>query len=149
MRQVHLWFASVFGIGYFPWASGTAASAAALVPYFLLRNDALLYAGVICALFFLGVVSAGAAEAILREKDSHKIVIDEVVGYLIAAAFLPHHIFYPVAAFFLFRLFDIWKPGWIRKSQDLAGGWGVMLDDVLAGVAANVLLQVARLFLPV
>lgn len=149
MRRVHLWFASVLGIGYFPWASGTVASAAAMIPYYLLRNDALLYLGVMGALFFLGVVSANASEIILQEKDSHKIVIDEVVGYMLAAAFLPHHLFYPVAAFFLFRLFDIWKPGWIRKSQDLAGGWGVMVDDVLAGVAANLLLQAASLFLPV
>ncbi|MBN1594749.1 phosphatidylglycerophosphatase A [candidate division FCPU426 bacterium] len=141
-RMFALASASVLGVGYFPWASGTLATGWALLPYFACRDNALVYILVILGGGVLGVWSAGEAERILREKDSHRIVIDEVIGYLLAMAFLPAHWFYPLAGFFLFRLFDIWKPLWIRKSQELPGGWGVMLDDVLAGVCTNILLRI-------
>jgi phosphatidylglycerophosphatase A len=145
MRNLQLMLASFFGAGYFPVASGTLASALAMLPFFWLRPHPWAYLLAVVIGFALGVWTSTAAEKILKEKDSHKIVIDEVVGYLIAAAFLPHFWFYPLAAFFLFRLFDVWKPGWIRYSQMLPGGYGVMVDDVLAGLLANLCLQVVRL----
>jgi len=148
MKYFHLVIASVFGAGYFPVASGTFASLLAVWLYYYIRGNGLIYIGVIIIGFLLGVWTAGAVERILQEKDSHKIVIDEVIGYFIAVAFLPFHWFYPVAAFFLFRLFDIWKPLWIRRSQNLPAGWGVMLDDVWAGIFTNIILQIAGLILP-
>jgi len=148
VKRIHLVLASVFGAGYFPIASGTFASAVAVLPYWALRGNRPLYIWVTVLICVLGVWSAGEAEKLLNEKDPHKIVIDEVAGYLIAAAFLPMHWFYPAAAFFLFRVFDVWKPFPARESQALPGGWGVMVDDVIAAVYANVLLQIARLFLP-
>jgi phosphatidylglycerophosphatase A len=147
MRKIfHLAVATVFGAGYFPVASGTFASALAVFPYYALRNNNMLYALVIIICFSLGVWTAGAAEEILQEKDSHKIVVDEVAGYLVAMAFLPQHWLYPVAGFFLFRLFDVWKPLWIRKTQDLPKGWGIMMDDIWAGILTNVLLRIMSLF---
>lgn len=148
MKWIILAIASIGGAGYFPIASGTLASALAIFPYYVLREHALLYIIVTVAVTGIGVWVSSESEKILKEKDSHKIVIDEVAGYLIAAAFLPHHWFYPIAAFFLFRLFDIWKPNPIRKLQDLPGGWGVMIDDVLAGLYANLILQAMRFILP-
>ncbi|MCD4813239.1 phosphatidylglycerophosphatase A [bacterium] len=145
MRFFHLSVASVFGAGYFPVASGTFASALAIVPYLIIRENWLLHLGAIVILFFIGVWSSFAAEDILQEKDSHKIVIDEVVGYFIAVFLLPATWFYAIAAFFLFRLFDIWKPGVAGRSQSLPGGWGVMVDDVWAGLFANLCLQAIRL----
>lgn len=148
MRRLAIAVASAAGIGYAPWASGTVASAAALLPFFLLRDRPWLYALVLLGLLALGVWSSTEAERALREKDSHKIVIDEVAGMLLAAAYLPHDLVYPLAAFFLFRLLDVWKPGVIRRVQSWSGGWGIMADDVLAGVTTNLVLQVASLFLP-
>jgi len=144
MNRFALWTASVLGAGYFPVASGTFASALAVLPFLVLRPHPWAYALAVVALCALGVWSAGAAERVLGEKDSHKIVIDEVAGYLIAAAALPAHWAYPAAAFVLFRVFDVWKPFPARQSQALPGGWGVMTDDVIAALYANLLLQGVR-----
>jgi phosphatidylglycerophosphatase A len=113
-----------------------------------MRDHAAVYVAVTLACAVAGIWAGGRAEAYLGEKDPHAVVIDELVGQLVAAAFLPHHIFYPVAAFLLFRLFDVWKPFPAYASQQLPGGWGIMVDDLIAGLYANALLQVARLFLP-
>lgn len=147
MRRLPLWIASVCGAGYFPWASGTFATLLAVPCYFWLRPYPLAYGAAVAGLCVLGVWSAGEAEKILREKDSHKIVIDEVAGYLLAAACLPSAWIYPAGAFFLFRLFDVWKPFPARQSQALPGGWGVMADDVIAAIYANLLLQLGRLLM--
>jgi phosphatidylglycerophosphatase A len=148
MRFLVLALATVGGAGFFPLASGTFASLLTLPLYYVLREQMWLYLGVTLACLAVGIWAGGRAEKYLGEKDPHAVVIDEVVGQLLAAAFLPHHIFYPVAAFFLFRLFDVWKPFPAYVSQQLPGGWGIMTDDVIAGIYANVLLQIARLFLP-
>jgi len=148
MRLLVLALATVFGAGFFPWASGTFASLLTLPLYYVLRDQAGWYVGVTLACTAVGIWAAGQAEIYLGKKDPHAVVIDEVVGQLIAAAFLPHHWFYPVAAFFLFRLFDIWKPFPAYASQQLPGGWGIMVDDVIAGLYANIALQMARWFLP-
>jgi len=137
---------SVFYVGYIRFASGTFATIVAVLPYLLMRNSPPVYLIVTIALFFLGVYVSTEAEKILKEKDPHKVVIDEVVGFFVTMAFVPFGIPYIIAGFFLFRLFDIWKPFPIRQSQALKGGWGIMIDDVLAGIYANVVLQVAVYF---
>jgi phosphatidylglycerophosphatase A len=147
-RRLALVLATVGGAGFFPFASGTFASLLAIPLYYALRGSVWAYAGATLAIAAAGVWAAGEAERHLGQKDPHAVVIDEVAGYLIAAAFLPGYVFYPVAAFFLFRLFDIWKPFPAHASQRLPGGWGIMIDDVIAGIYANALLQLARLWLP-
>jgi len=139
-------FSSVLFIGYIPFASGTFATAFTVLPYLLLRGNMLLYLAVTVFLFFAGVFASTEAEQLLGKKDPHKVVIDEFVGYLVTMAFIPFGIPYIIAGFFFFRLFDIWKPYPIRGLQALPGGWGIMIDDVLAGVYANVLLQIAVYF---
>lgn len=141
LTRVALVLATVAGAGFFPFASGTFASVLAIAPYWALRTRPGWFAGVTIALFFLGVWSSGEAERALGEKDPHAVVIDEVVGYLVATAFLPLNWFYPLAALVLFRVFDVWKPWFIHGSQKLPGGWGIMLDDWFAGLFANLLLQ--------
>jgi len=140
-------FSSVFFVGYIPFASGTFGTAFAVIPYLLLRGNTALYLAATIFLFFAGVFATTEAEKVLGEKDPHKVVIDELVGYLVAMAFVPLGIPYIIAGFFLFRLFDIWKPYPINGLQALPGGWGIMLDDVLAGVYANIVLQLAVLAL--
>ena len=89
----------------------------------------------------------GEAEVLFGEKDSHRIVIDEVTGFFWTVALLPlPHGGWPLlrvllAAFLLFRLFDVWKPYPIRGLQVLPGGYGVVLDDVVAGLYANIVLR--------
>ena len=80
--------------------------------------------------------------------DSHRVVIDEVAGSLIAIAFLPHNVAIAVVAFLLFRLFDIVKPPPIYQIQSLPGGFGVMADDVVAAIAANVVARLITLVAP-
>lgn len=142
-RSISKVIATVFFIGYVPFASGTFGTLAAAALVWFFRPDNLVLSILIVAGFAAGVVSSGQAETDLREKDSRKIVVDEFVGYLISVAFLPLTAGYLVAAFFLFRFFDILKPSPIRNVERLlCGGLGIMLDDVLAGVFTNLILQI-------
>jgi phosphatidylglycerophosphatase A len=75
-------------------------------------------------------------------KDSSRVVIDEAAGMCISLLFVPVSLAYMITALLLFRFFDILKPLYIRKAESLPGGWGVMTDDVLAGVYTNIVLQV-------
>jgi phosphatidylglycerophosphatase A len=80
-------------------------------------------------------------------KDSYRVVIDEVAGMFISVLFVPVVWKWLLIGFVLFRFFDIAKPFFIRRMEALKGGWGVMFDDVLAGIYANVVLQIIILFL--
>lgn len=88
-------------------------------------------------LFFISIWSATKGEEIFG-KDAKQIVIDEVTGMTISLLFVPKEIKWYLIAFFLFRLFDIIKPPPARGMEKLKGGWGVTLDDVVAGIYANV-----------
>lgn len=137
------------GSGYFPVASGTAGTLAAIPFYIWLAPLPLpLYLLTLTAFFFLSCWVSGKAEIIFQEKDSGKIVIDEVVGYLVTMIAIPFDWRYIVAGFFLFRFFDIVKPppaSWF--DQKLKNGYGVVLDDVAAGFYAWLCLFILARFL--
>jgi phosphatidylglycerophosphatase A len=141
--------ASGLGTGYSPVAPGTAGSAlgvglAALYAWAggFVRFEGLIFPALILILFVVGVWASGRAEVIYGQKDCGKIVIDEVVGMLITLYLLPATWLYLTLGFFMFRLFDIVKPFPARRiDQRLGGGLGVMLDDVVAGIYANLCLQ--------
>lgn len=104
--------------------------------------------GLLAAL--LGVIVVGTwashhVEVLLGRKDPGLIVIDEVAGMMVSVALVPRSMAVIVCAFFLFRLFDIWKPFPARESQALRGGAGVMVDDLIAGAYALVLIMGARM----
>jgi len=126
------------GSGYSPFASGTVGTFAAIPFYIWLARLSLpFYLLTVTAFFFLACWVSGRAEILFQEKDSGKIVIDEVVGYLVTMASIPFDWRYIIAGFFLFRFFDIVKPppaGWFDRK--LKNGYGVVLDDVAAGVYA-------------
>lgn len=131
-------------IGYLPYAPGTFGSLAGLSLAFLIRPDDLHLLIIFLPLFLLGIMAAHNAEKLLG-KDSGRIVIDELCGYLIAILFIPKTTGYLLAAFVLFRAFDIVKPPPIRRiEQAVPGGTGIMLDDLMAGIYANLCLQVWR-----
>jgi phosphatidylglycerophosphatase A len=139
--------ATGFFSGYSPFAPGTAGSAVALV-FFLIpafgRPEVLLTATL--AIFFLGAYAADAAEKVLG-KDPSPVTIDEVAGMWLSLWFLPQTVFFIIAAFFLFRFFDIIKPFPASYFDNKAGGWNIMLDDVMAGLYTNLLLQAIHYFL--
>ncbi len=137
------------GSGYAPVASGTFGTLAAIPFYLLLAPLSLpLYLLILVAFFFLACWVSGRAEVIFGEQDCGKIVIDEVVGYLVTMAAIPVDWRYVIAGFFLFRFFDIVKVPPARWfDRQLKNGYGVVLDDVAAGVYAwLVLLALVRLW---
>ncbi len=139
--------ATFFGVGLFPLVPGTAASAVAALAYKLALHGlaAPLYVLLVGALFLAGAAAASACAAELGSPDPGRVVVDEVCGQLVALAFLPSG-WVPVAvSFALFRVFDIIKPWPIRTLERLPGGWGIMADDVGAGLAAAALGRLALL----
>ena len=138
MRKLVLFVATGAGSGYSPLASGTAGSLVGLALWVpLLRLPAPGYAAAALAVCGLGVWAAQRAEALFGHKDDGRITIDEVAGMLLALAFLPARADVAVVGFLLFRVFDIWKPPPARAAERLGGGLGVMADDVVAAVYAN------------
>lgn len=132
--------ATGFGSGYFPVASGTAGSAVGVAFFWLIHGlPWFVYLALTICVVVAGIPISTRAEKIFGEKDSGKIVIDEIAGQLIALFGAPFTFWPVVGGFLLFRLFDIWKP--FRRVENLPGGLGVMLDDVLAGLCALAVLQ--------
>jgi len=138
--------ASVFGAGYAPVASGTVGSFVTVVAIWLLPLTPLRIAVALVVVTPIGIWAGSRVERLLGKKDPGVIVIDEVAGMLLSVILLPRTIPVLVTAFLLFRLFDIWKPFPARESQALTGGMGVMVDDLVAGVYALVLVLGARAF---
>ena len=146
MTRFYRLISTCMGIGYVPKGGGTVAAVVCCIAwYFAWRNGErpiFLPLLITLGLLFVGVYSAGKVEAGWG-KDSNRIVVDEVVGMCLTLLFVPVRWPYLVAGLLLFMFFDIAKPLFIRKMEKLDGGWGVMMDDVLAGVYANLLLQLA------
>ena len=138
--------ASVFGAGYAPVASGTVGSFVTVVAIWLLPVTRLRILVALVVVTVVGVWAGSRVERALGRKDPGVIVIDEVAGMLLSVLLLPLPATIPVlvTAFLLFRLFDIWKPFPARESQVLTGGLGVMVDDLIAGFYALVLVLGAR-----
>ena len=140
-----------FGVGYTPIAPGTAGALVGGILFYLLSIGLINYGLdfyevqiililITIAVMLMGVRSIGKLEN-TWEHDAQQIVIDEVVGVWIAMLFIPINWFYFLIAFILFRFFDIVKPLFIKKIDKLKSSWSIMLDDVVAGVYANLVLQ--------
>lgn len=144
----HKLIATSLGIGYIGKGAGTVAAVACSVCWYLAyRNGyqpipSLL---ITVAITMIGVWSSNVVVPIWG-KDPARVVIDEVAGMCISLLFIPVTIKYVIAALILFRFFDIAKPLFIRKLEKLPDGWGIMFDDVLAGIYANIVLQIILWF---
>lgn len=137
--------------GYLPKAPGTWGSILGVAIWAgLHRLELLPYLATLAALFVVGTACAGSAEKILDRGDPQIVVIDEIVGQLIALTAAPFHPAAALLGFVLFRAFDIFKPfpvNWLDKH--IHGGLGIMLDDVAAGLYALLALQLIwRFILP-
>jgi len=141
----HLAVATVFGIGYVPFASGTFGAAAGLALWWVLPTSAITQAVVILALFALGSWSATVAERHFGTNDPSAVVIDEVMGMLITLFLNPVGWAGATLGFLLFRAADVVKPYPANRLERLPGGFGVMADDGMAAVYANLALRLALL----
>jgi len=148
MKHFILLLATGFGVGYCPIAPGTLGTLVAVPIYYFLSNiSSPTYEITLIGFFFLSVWISENAEIIFEKKDDQRIVIDEIMGFHITMLWVPKTPILMVIGFFLFRPFDILKPFPIRRlEKKLKGGYGVVLDDVAAGVYANIVLQVITQF---
>jgi phosphatidylglycerophosphatase A len=144
MIRIDKLISTVFGIGYVGKGGGTlAAFLCCLLWYgcFYRGNNQLVAIIITVIIFFLGVWSASKVESEWG-IDSNKVVIDEVAGMCVSLLFIPVTMTNILIGLVFFRFFDIVKPFFIKKMEKLPGGWGVMTDDLLAGIYANILLQI-------
>ena len=141
---VHL-FSFGFGAGLSPVAPGTAGTLLGIAVYLVLSSfSPTIYALCVAGLFLAGCWACEQTSAVLGAPDHPGIVIDEIVGYLVTMLFVPLAWYWVLAGFFLFRVFDIWKP-WPVSLADrrVTGGFGIMLDDLLAALYALLCLHAA------
>ena len=146
MRHPRGWIAAGFGAGFSPIAPGTVGSIVAIAPWWLWLHDLAPrdYAAVLILAFVVGVWAARWAIRESRVEDPSLVVRDEFVGMWLALWLLPREWPWVLAAFALFRVFDVWKPWPVRwADRSLKGGFGTMVDDALAGLMAFGVLQVA------
>jgi phosphatidylglycerophosphatase A len=142
------WIALGFGSGLSPLAPGTAGSLAALIPWLLVRGlNPIAYAVFLVATFAIGIWACDWAARKTNVADPSFVVWDEFVGQWIALlplVILARSAWWIVAGFILFRIFDIWKPWPVSLAdRDVGGGLGVMVDDVIAGAYAAIVLGAA------
>jgi len=148
MNRLHQLISTSLGIGYMGKGAGTLAAVVTAFCWYMLQAGEIpnIRAQWLVTLLvvLLGTWSAANVEK-QWGKDHQRVVIDEVAGMCISLLMVPLSVPYVAAGLVLFRFFDIAKPLYIRKAERLPGGWGVMLDDILAGVYTNLLLQVVYL----
>jgi phosphatidylglycerophosphatase A len=146
MQRIRKTVATLFSIGYVPFAPGSIASLAGVAVYLLVRDYHALYYGIIPVCLVLGVWASSRAEKEFPVKDPPQIVIDEFASLFIVYLFIPFETGYVIGGFFLYRIFDILKPPPLRRLERIPGGYGIMLDDVAAAVLANMALRVFTFF---
>ncbi len=141
-RHFIIFFSTGIYSGYAPFAPGTAGTVVAVPLYIVFcRLPYVAYGVTVVAFLFMSCWLSRAAESILQKRDSERIVIDEIGGFLVAMAFLPPAPLYILLGFLLFRFFDIVKPFPARRLEAMRWGYGVVADDVVAGIYTNILLQ--------
>jgi phosphatidylglycerophosphatase A len=144
LNRIYKIIATAGGLGYAPKAPGTLGALGAFVIALIginFSNFDIIFLTLSIIFTILGVFVSDKLESEWG-SDPSRIVIDEVIGYWISILFLPKTFTVLIVGFIFFRFFDIVKPLGIRKLDNLKNGWGVMLDDVLAGIYSNLVLQV-------
>ena len=142
------WLATCFRIGYLPLAPGTWGSASAVIAWRLLPEMELFRLSlIVIVIFLIGVNASSIVSNKERDSDPSKVVIDEWAGMWIALLMIPNEWVWLGIAFLLFRVFDIIKVYPANRFERLPGGWGIMMDDVVAGLYAGVVTQAAAFLL--
>ena len=151
MRRTAVFIATVGYLGHVRFAPGTVGSAAGLLLLAAARAMGMstpTETGVTVVLIGVGVWAGTVAERHFRRHDPGPVVIDEVVGMLVTFALIPLTPGTALLGFFLFRLADVVKPYPAARLEALPGGWGIVMDDVVAGFYANVVLRLTVLASP-
>jgi phosphatidylglycerophosphatase A len=141
MRRVALALATCFGVGYAPVAPGTFGSLAGLALWLVLPTSAAVGIAIVVT-FLAGAWASSVAEKHFSATDPGPAVIDEVMGMLVTMFMNPSGWVSVGAGFFLFRLFDVIKPYPANRLERLPGGIGIMADDLMAAIYANLVLRV-------
>jgi len=138
---------SFFGIGFFPVAPGTLASLITILiyKYVLYQLKWPFMLSLFLVIYLLGVAASSRYVSIFGKHDPGEVVIDEVLGQLVALFLLRPSWIMVLSAFFLFRFFDIIKPLFIKKAEKFSKGWGIMLDDIVAGIYTSIILNIVIL----
>jgi phosphatidylglycerophosphatase A len=147
MTVIALALATALGAGYAPVAPGTFGSAAGLLLWWLLPASPFSQLVAIAVVFGLGVWSGSIAERHYKSADPSYVVLDEVLGMLITMFMIPSSWVALLSGFVIFRVTDVVKPYPANRLEALHGGFGIMADDAMAGVYANVALRVVLMFL--
>ena len=148
MRIKEFLFTGFFS-GYFPVAPGTAGTVIGLLLYIIEYTvfGYNLHWGVnlvvLALLFYPSVRICKWGEIFFNEKDPGPVVWDEIAGYFVTMLFLPFNWKIAIAGFFVFRIMDIWKPFPVYQLQNLGGGLGILIDDVVAGIYSCMILHIA------
>jgi len=131
-----------FYVGYFPLIPGTFASAVAVLIFYFIKDNPVITVSFTLLLIVLGFIFTSGAEEVFRMKDPKYVVIDEVAGMSLSLLFLPYYDIKVFAiGFILFRILDTLKPFPAARLEDLKGSAGIMCDDLIAGIYANIILQ--------
>ncbi len=143
-NSISNWIATVFRIGYLPLAPGTWCSLFAVIIwyYFLIDISILHFSLIILIVSIVGVITSNVTIKSTGKNDPSEVVIDELAGQWIALIGLPHSFGFAIASFVIFRILDIAKPIPIRQLEQFPRGWGVMLDDIAAGILTFGILQI-------
>ena len=142
MNRFILLFATGFGAGFSPIVPGTVGTLFAIPLYYFISSIPFpLYELTLFTFFFFSGWISSQAEKYWGKKDDRRIVIDEIMGFLVTMLWAPKTSLSIVMGFILFRFFDILKPFPIRRLEKIKSGFGVVLDDVLAGIYANIVLH--------
>ena len=146
LKFINSLYARGLYVGNIPGAPGTWGS---ILACFLLICFPEIFSNilVLVLLFFTGVISSSYETKITNIHDDGRIVIDEILGLFVVFIGIPHKFWLLILGFFMFRFFDIIKPLWIADSQKLSGGWGIMTDDLLAGIVTNIILRVIVIYI--
>jgi len=132
-----------FGAGLMPSVPGTFGTLASLPVVLVFKKMGPVFDGLfLFAVIVAALWASGRSRRIIGRDDPPEVVIDEVAGFLVSLFLVPHSWLALAAAFVLFRIFDIWKPFPIRRLEKVGGGAGIVLDDLLAGVYANLCIRI-------
>ncbi len=147
-----LMLGTAFYIGMIPGAPGTYASAATALVYYAVyracgRILPELHLSVVALIAVVGTLASAQVSKSRNDEDPSIVVIDEVAGQLVTFLFLPVHVSNLLLGFVFFRVFDIWKPFPVHQLESLKHGVGIMADDIMAGIYANILLHAVNLLL--
>jgi phosphatidylglycerophosphatase A len=140
--------ATALGVGYVPIAPGTAGSAVGLLLWAVLPASAVVQTPVILGMLVIGSITGTVAERHFNKQDPRHVVLDEVMGMLITLYLIPVGWIGATIGFLLFRAADVVKPFPANRLERLPGGLGVMADDAMAAVYANLVLRLILLIFP-